>query len=108
MKAIIYYEDGTVFNNVDVWYDGKTPLFADTMERNFMEVLNRNTPPNGCKVVKVKIFRNGSIRTPKEVYEQMHPRLFKEEPPKPTIGDCVDRKCFAPSKKGKKRTIKIW
>ena len=57
----------------DVFFNEGRPIFADSMERDFMEAWNRNTPPGSHKLIKVKIFRTGSVTMTEEMKRELSP-----------------------------------
>ena len=55
----------------DVYFNEGRPIYADSMEEDFKRAYNRNAPPNGHKLYKVKIFRTGSVTMPRELKIQI-------------------------------------
>ena len=123
MKAILTFDDGERIPGVDIYYDGDAPITMSQLERNFIQEFNRNTPPGGHRVVKVKIFRTGDMRTPREIREQLQgcnigmngkplppmrpkPKRHKPEPNMNPWGEEV--KQALTKSRTKKQTFKIW
>lgn len=91
MKAMLTFDTGETIE-ADVYFNDDRPIYADSMERDFMRTYNRNTPPDGHKLIKVKIFRTGSVTMPPEMSRQL--------PPLTGMRDM--------NAKGKKRSVRIW
>ena len=72
---------------------------ADSMEEDFKRAYNRNAPPNGHKLKKVKIFRIGSVTIPQELRIQLPPQDMK--------ANMTPRNKIKKTRSNK-RSIRIW
>lgn len=70
MKAMLTFDTGETIE-ADVYFNEDRPIYADSMEEDFKRAYNRNAPPNGHKLNKVKIFRTGSVTMPQELKIQI-------------------------------------
>ena len=66
MKAILTFETGERVD-ADIYFKPGKTVRAATMERDFIRQYNRYTPPTAKKLVRVKIFRTGSVRLQQEL-----------------------------------------
>lgn len=66
MKAILTFETGERVD-ADIYFKPGKTVRAATMERDFIRQYNRHTPPTAKKLVRVKIFRTGSVRLQQEL-----------------------------------------
>lgn len=122
MKAILTFDDGNRMPGVDIYYDGDEPITMSQLERYFIQEFNRNTPHGGHRVIKVKIFRTGDMRTPREIREQLQgcnigmngkpltpPMRTKRHKPEPKLNPWGEEvKQALTQSRTKKQTFKIW
>lgn len=66
MKTILTFETGERVD-ADIYFKPGKTVRAATMERDFTRQYNRHTPPTAKKLVRVKIFRTGSVRLQQEL-----------------------------------------
>lgn len=66
MKTILTFETGERVD-ADIYFKPGKTVRAATMERDFIRQYNRHTPPTAKKLVRVKIFRSGSVRLQQEL-----------------------------------------
>lgn len=98
MKAILTFDDGEQLE-ADVYFNEDRPIYADSMEEDFKRAYNRNAPPNGHKLKKVKIFRTGSVTIPQELRIQLPPQDMK--------ANMTPRNKIKKTRSNK-RSIRIW